>query len=292
MTKLSRGERIFEIANYIFLILLALVFIVPLLSVLSTSFVSQEEYTRRGAFILIPESLDFTAYKLLLDRGSIVLNAYGITFLRVAVGTFLNLFFTTTLAYVLARRDLPGRVPLTFFVFFTLLFSGGLIPMFVLYDTLGLLNSFWAMIANNLINPFYLLIMRTFFMQFPQDLEEAAVLDGASPLAVLWQIVLPLSKASLATIGLFYAVWHWNSWFDAAIFIRDWDKMPMQVILRGVLMQGLVQDPNSPIEADVLPPAPTLRAAMVVISTVPILLVYPFLQKYFVKGAMVGSLKG
>jgi putative aldouronate transport system permease protein len=290
--RLSRGERIFQVVNYVLLILITLVFIVPLITVVATSFVSQEEYARRGALILFPESPDIEAYKLLLARGSIVLHAYGITFLRVGVGTFLNLLLTTTLAFVLSRRELPGRVPLTFFVFFTMLFSGGLIPMFVLYDRLGLLNSFWAMITNNLVNPWYLLIMRTFFMQFPRELEEAAAIDGAGPARVLWQIVLPLSKPSIATIGLFYAVWHWNAWFDAAIFIRDWDKMPMQVILRGILTQGMIQDPNSPIEADILPPAPTLRAAMIVISTVPILLVYPFLQKYFVRGALVGSLKG
>ncbi len=296
--KLSPGERVFEIVNYVFLTIASALFLIPVLSVLSTSLISRAEYARRGAFILVPQAISLEAYKLLLAQGSIIYSAYLVTFFRTFVGTFLNLVFTASLAYVLARKQLPGRTFLTLIVFFTMLFSGGLIPTFVLVGSLGLLNSVWSLILPGLINPWYLLIMRNFFMGIPQELEEAATVDGANPLTIFWQIVLPLSLPSVATIGLFYAVWHWNSWFDAAIYIKDQDKMPIQVILRSLLDQSQVfqtqiQDPAL-ANADplVVPPGPVLDAAMIIISTVPILIVYPFIQKYFVKGALIGSVKG
>jgi len=292
MVKLSRGERIFEIVNYIALILLSVAFILPLFTVLSTSLIGEAEYARRGLFFLWPEQPVLAAYELLLSGGSIVLNAYLITLFRVIVGTFLNLAFTTTLAYVLARRNLPGRTILTIFVFIPMVFSGGLIPSFILMDTIGLLNSVWAMVIPGLISVWNMLIMRNFFMALPQELEEAAIVDGAGPLTILTRIVLPLSMPAIATIGLFYAVAHWNAWFDAAIYIKDLRKLPVQVILRGILQQAVMLEPETLTNIQVMPPSASLQAAMVVISTVPILCVYPFLQKYFVKGALIGSVKG
>jgi putative aldouronate transport system permease protein len=292
VVKLSRGERIFEIFNYTFLILMALVFIVPLLNVLVNSFISEAEYARRGNFILIPQEPVLSAYQFLLGRGSVVVNAYMITLFRVIVGTFLNLLFTASLAYVLARRDLPGRTALTLFVFITMVFSGGLIPTFILVDNLGLIDNLWVLILPGLINPWFMLIMRNFFMALPQELEEAAIVDGAGPATILFRIVLPLSLPSIATIGLFYAVAHWNAWFDAAIYMKDIHRMPVQVILRSILQQALMNDPEAFINIQVMPPTVAIQSAMVVISTVPILVVYPFLQKYFVKGALVGSIKG
>lgn len=296
--KLSAGERAFEIFNYAFLAWLSVAFLVPVLTVLSTSLIGPEEYARRGAFILFPQVINFQAYRLLLAQGSIIYNAYLVTLFRTIVGTFLDLAFTSTLAYVLARKQLPGRTALTVFVFVTMIFSGGLIPTFVLVGALGLINSIWSMVLPGLINPWYLLIMRNFFMAIPSELEEAATVDGANPLVIFWKIVLPLSLPSIATIGLFYAVWHWNSWFDAAIYIKDQDKMPIQVILRSLLdqsqvFQSQIQDPAlANADPRAVPPGPVLDSAMIVISTVPILIVYPFIQKYFVKGALIGSVKG
>jgi len=292
MVKLSRGERIFELVNYVALILLSIVFILPLFTVLSTSLIGEAEYARRGLFFLWPEQPMLAAYELLLSSSSIVLNAYMITLFRVIVGTFLNLAFTTTLAYVLARRNLPGRTVLTIFVFIPMVFSGGLIPSFILMDTIGLLNSVWAMVIPGLISVWNMLIMRNFFMALPLELEEAAIVDGAGPLTILTRIVLPLSMPAIATIGLFYAVAHWNAWFDAAIYIKDLRKLPVQVILRGILQQAVMLEPETLTNIQVMPPSASLQAAMVVISTVPILCVYPFLQKYFVKGALIGSVKG
>jgi putative aldouronate transport system permease protein len=292
---LSKGEKIFSVINYILLTLISLIFLIPFVSVLSTSMIGLEEWARRGAFILIPEKLDFAAYRMLLSSKSIVFNAYSVTLFRVIVGTTLNLIFTALAAYVLARRNLPGRIPLTLFVFFPMVFSGGLIPTFLLVDALGLLNSFWALIVPGLVNAWWLLIMRNFFMAIPQELEEAALIDGATPLDVLWRVILPLSMPSLATIGLFYAVWHWNSWFDAAIYLREQSKYPIQLILRSVITLGeggYRGEVNMMFESDLMPPAQTLKAAMIIVSTVPILLVYPFIQRYFVKGMLIGGIKG
>ena len=292
---LSRGEKIFEICNYIFLTLVSLIFLIPFLSVLSTSFIGVEEWARRGAFILIPEQIDFSAYKMLVGSKSIIFNAYRVTLFRVIVGTGLNLLFTTIAAYVLARRNLPGRTFLTLIVFFPMVFSGGLIPTFIVVDNVGLTNSLWSMIIPGLVNPWWLLIMRNFFMTIPYELEEAALIDGATPVDVLWRVILPLSLPSITTIGLFYAVWHWNSWFDAAIYLKDHINYPVQLILRSVLYLGDASyrgEIGQMFEPEFMPPAQTLKAATIIVTTVPILVVYPFIQKYFVKGMLIGGIKG
>ena len=292
---LTRGEKIFGVINYILLGIVSLCFLIPFLTVLSTSLIGVEEWARRGAFILIPEKIDMSAYRMLLGSGSIIFNAYKVTLFRVFVGTALNLMFTTTAAYVLARRSLPGRTFLTLIVFIPMVFSGGLIPTFVLIDSLGLLNSLWALIIPGLVNPWWLLIMRNFFMGLPYELEEAAIMDGATPPVILWKIILPLSLPSLSTIGLFYAVMHWNAWFDAAIYLKDQVKYPIQLVLRAMIYLGDASyrgEVGQMIEPEFMPPAQTLKSAAIIVSTVPILVVYPFIQKYFVKGALVGAVKG
>ena len=203
--------------------------------------------------------------------------------------------FTATFAYALSKKDLPGRTFLTLLVFITMIFSGGLIPSFVLIDTVGLMNTVWVMIIPSLMNPWWMLIMRNFFMAIPQEIEEAAIIDGATPPMILWKVILPLSLPSLTTIGLFYAVFHWNEWFSAAIYLKDQVNYPIQLVLRAVLYigQGSYRgELQQMMEAEVMPPAQTLKSAMIVVCTVPILMVYPFIQKYFVKGVMVGSVQG
>ncbi|MCY4089209.1 MAG: carbohydrate ABC transporter permease [Caldilineaceae bacterium] len=295
--KYSPGEKLFDWINIILLALLTLLFLLPFLSVVSTSLISGKEYALRGLFILYPQKPVITAYELLLGQGSLVWTSLAVSVGRVTIGTGLNLLLTFPLAYVLSKRSLYGRVPITMFIFFTMLFSGGLIPNFVLVEKLYLLNSFWSMILPPLINPWWLLIMRNFMLAIPDELEEAAVIDGANPLTVLLRVYLPLSMPVIATVGLWYAVMHWNSWFDAAIYLNTPSKFPMQLVLRGILEFGTGQygDASGLAEMTELidpPPAESLKAAMIVVTTAPILMIYPFIQRYFVKGIMLGSIKG
>ena len=207
----------------------------------------------------------------------------------------MNLMVTISLAYGLSKDNLKGKTVITGFVFFTMLFSGGLIPTFILVKGLGLIDSRWAMVLPCLVNTWNLLIMRNFFYAIPKSLEEAAVIDGANDIQILTKVVLPLSKASIATIGLFYAVSHWNAWFDAMLYINKTPLLPMQNILRNIITAASsIGDLGAEAynSLDVVPPSQSIRAATIVITTLPILVVYPFVQKYFVKGVMVGSVKG
>ncbi len=288
----SLGENFFNFLIIIILLILTLSFLLPFIIVLSTSLISELEWAERGGHVLYPKNLSFAAYEILFGKSYVLFNAYQITFLRVTLGTFCNMIFTTSLAYALAQKDLPGRVPLTFLVFFTMIFNGGLIPHFLLVDFLNLRNTIFALFVPTLINGWYLLIMRNFFMKIPRDLVDAAIIDGASPFKILVNVVLPLSMPVIATISLFYAVYHWNEWFYASIYISENDMKPMQIILRGLLNQATMQGIDNISFMEEPPPAASLRSALIIFSTVPILLVYPFIQRYFIKGIMVGGVKG
>lgn len=292
---ISRGERLFNGVNVAFMVLLSSVFVIPFVVVASTSIVGAAEAARRGGLVLIPESVDFGAYQAIFAQGSAIVRAYGVTLFRVVVGTAMNLLFTAPFAYALSKRSVPGRTPITMFVFFTILFHGGLIPTFLVVRNLGLYNTYWALIIPEVVNAWWMLIMRNFFYTIPESLEESALIDGASPPVVLLKVVLPLSMPVLTTIGLFYAVWHWNSWFDANIYIPDIRRMPVQNILRRILINAtevINDDPEMLYEMDAPPPPDAIKAAVIMVATVPILFVYPFIQKYFVKGVLLGSVKG
>jgi putative aldouronate transport system permease protein len=292
MIQLSRSERIVNIIIHILLLVLTAAFLIPFIIVLSTSFISEAEFAQRGGYVLYPERITFSAYDILFGRSRVIMNAYGVTLFRVVVGTFFNLAFTITMAYALAQKKMPGRIPLTVFVFITMVFSGGLIPRFLLVDALGLRNTLWSMILPVLISAWNLLIMRNFFMSLPEELFDAAVVDGATPPIILLRIVLPLSLPVIATIGLFYAVFHWNSWFDASIYVDHASMQPMQIILRSLLQTTNLQGMEELAFIEDPPPAASLRSALIIVSTVPVLFVYPFIQRYFVKGIMIGSVKG
>ena len=288
----SVGENFFNFLIVAILLILTLSFLLPFIIVLSTSLISELEWAERGGHVLYPKDLSFAAYEILFGKSYVLFNAYQVTFLRVTLGTFCNMIFTTSLAYALAQKDLPGRIPLTFLVFFTMIFNGGLIPHFLLVDFLNLRNTIFALFVPTLINGWYLLIMRNFFMKIPRDLVDAAIIDGASPFKILVNVVLPLSMPVIATISLFYAVYHWNEWFYASIYISENDMKPMQIILRGLLNQATMQGIDNISFMEEPPPAASLRSALIIFSTVPILLVYPFIQRYFIKGIMVGGVKG
>ncbi len=289
---LTRGEKVFLMVNNILMVLLCCIMIYPVLFVLGRS-VTPEMERALHPMRLIPSTFDWTGYKFILSSGSNIINSYTTTIMRTLIGTSLNIVFTTLLAYPLSKKYYPPRKVLTSLIVFTMWFSGGLIPSFLLNKSLGLLNNFWVYILPGLVNAFNLVIMRNFFMQIPDSLEESAKLDGANDLRVFFSIYLPLSTASLATITLFYAVYHWNMWFDSMLYMNKKEMWTMQYTLRQLIDSATVTDLATVGTAmDNIPPAETVRMATIVVATVPILCVYPFLQKYFVKGMLVGSVKG
>ena len=288
----SPGEHIFLFLNDLILILLCIVMIYPVLFVLARS-VTPELERALHPLRIIPSSFDFTGYVFIFSSGSNIVNSYRTTILRTLIGTAVNMALTLLLAYPLSKKYYRPRKVLTGLIVFTMWFSGGLIPSFLLNKSLGLLNSFWVYIFPCAVNPFNLMIMRNFFQQIPDSLDESAKLDGANDLRVFWSIYLPLSTASIATLTLFYAVFHWNMWFDSMLYMNRKEMWTMQYTLRQLIDSATVTDIATVGTAmDNIPPAETVRMATVVVATVPILCIYPFLQKYFVKGMLVGSVKG
>lgn len=289
---LTRGEKVFSVINNIIMILLCAVMIYPVLLVVGRS-VTPEIERALHPLRLIPATFDWTGYKFIFSSGSNIINSYLTTIARTLIGTTLNIIVTVLLAYPLSKSYYPPRRVITGLIVFTMWFSGGLIPSFLLNKSLGLMNSFWVYIFPSLVNAFNLIIMRNFFMQIPDSLEESAKLDGANDLRVFWSIYLPLSTASIATITLFYAVYHWNMWFDSLLYMNKRELWTMQYTLRQLIDSATVSDIATVGSAmDNIPPAESVRMSTIVVTIVPILCVYPFLQKYFVKGMLVGSVKG
>lgn len=288
------GSILGKILVYTILILMCVAFIIPFWIIISSSFVSEAEAARRGMFILFPEKWDFSAYAMLLNNGSSIYTAYGVTLFVTIVGTALNLLVTVMLAYGLAKRDLPGVKFFSGMIFFTMLFGGGMIPSFLLNNYLGFMDSIFVMIIPSLVSAWNMFLMRNFFYGLPPSLEEAALIDGANPVTILFRVILPLSLPAMATIGLFYAVGHWNDWFTANIYINTISKMPVQNVMRRIVLNSDIKNlGDMAFSVSEQPPmAETIKSAAMVIGTLPIMLVYPFLQKYFIKGVTVGSVKG
>lgn len=289
--RLPASEKVFQLVLYILLVAMTLSFIIPFLLVLGTSFVTKEEVARRG-FVFFPEQWSTMAYDMMLFQNNEVWRAYGVTFFRVVVGTLCSLLVTGTFAYAMSKRDLPGRMFFLVLSFITMIFYGGLIPSYLVIKSLGLIDSVWCFILPNLMSVWNMLILRNFFYSIPESLEESALLDGATPMTIFFRIIVPLSMPAIATIGLFYAVDQWNSWFDAAIWINDPNKYPLQMVLRKYVLMSSTYDLKFDLATGAKPPDMGIKSAIVVISTVPMLCIYPFIQKYFVKGVMVGSVKG
>lgn len=289
--RLPASEKVFQLVLYILLIAMTLSFIIPFLLVLGTSFVTKEEVARRG-FVFFPQQWSTMAYDMMLFQNNEVWRAYGVTFFRVVVGMLCSLLVTGTFAYAMSKRDLPGRMFFLVLSFITMIFYGGLIPSYLVIKSLGLIDSVWCFILPNLMSVWNMLILRNFFYSIPESLEESALLDGATPMTIFFRIIVPLSMPAIATIGLFYAVDQWNSWFDAAIWINDPNKYPLQMVLRKYVLMSSTYDLKFDLATGAKPPDMGIKSAIVVISTVPMLCIYPFIQKYFVKGVMVGSVKG
>lgn len=283
---------VFDVMNYFFLGLFAIAAVLPFIYVISGSFATDAELTKRAVF-LIPETFSIAAYEFIFSTNTIM-KSIGVSMYVTVFGTAVNLFFTVTMAYPLARRGLMGRNTVLNLVVFSMLFGGGMIPTYLVIRELSLLDSYWALILPGAISAFNLIIVKNFFQELPPGLEEAAKIDGCTELGLLWRIVLPLSKPVLATFTLFYAVGHWNDFFAALLYINDPGKWPLQVLLRQIVLlsQAAAGDLNAMDPNFVKPPDQSIKMAVIVVGTVPILLVYPFLQKHFAKGVLIGSIKG
>jgi putative aldouronate transport system permease protein len=287
----TRGDRLFDTVLIIILSMFALAVIVPLWYVLVMSMTPLKVWTSTWGWFLPPlDQITFAGYEQLLTSERLP-RSFAVSVGITVFGTALNLIVTTMMAYPLSLSHFRLRNILLLAVLFTLLFNGGLIPTYILVRDLQLMDSYWALILPNLVSAWNLLVMKAFFESLPVEMREAARVDGASDWQVFKDVILPLSKPILATIGLFYAVGHWNSFFDAILYIQSSEKQPLQVVLRELLGSGNM---NEFVEMDVrsIVSRESLQAASVVIAIVPMLLVYPLLQRHFTKGVLLGSIKG
>lgn len=283
------GNRIFDIINHTLLLAVALVCVFPFLYVLAVSFTSPAEVAK-GGMILFPKEWSLAAYRYIFSTDTLTRSLLVSIYITV-VGTLINLAFTSLMAYPLAKSHLRGRQVILMGVLFTMLFGGGMIPTYFVVKALHLTNTLWSLMIPSAISAFNLIVLKNFFQQIPDGLEDSAKIDGCNDVGVLFRIVLPLSMPAMATFALFYAVSHWNQFFNAILYINDNTKWPVQVLLREIviLAQSRIGDTNID-EAQIQPL--TIRMAVIVFATLPILLVYPFLQKHFTKGVMLGSVKG
>lgn len=286
----SVGDLVGEVIIYLILTFLAVIMVIPFIYVIAASFAKESEIQTRPIF-LWPNEPTLAAYEEVFDMsnmGPTVIRSLIVSILVTVIGTIINLFFTTTMAYGLSRSDLKGKKFLLNMVLFTMVVNGGMIPTFLLVKSLGMYDTYSALILPGAISAYNMLIVRNFFIELPRELEEAASIDGCSDIGIFVKIALPLSMPCLATFGLFYAVGHWNDYFGALLYLDDQKKYPFQLVLRNIVMQSEDTSANADQEL----PSDTLKMASIVIGTVPILCVYPFLQKHFAAGVMVGAVKG
>jgi len=287
----TMSSKLFDIFNILLMLFICFVTLYPFLYVLATS-MSSNIAVMQNKVTFYPVELNFTAYKKILKDPYLVSSYYN-TIKYTLIGTFINLLFTSTIAYPLSRKNLVFKGFFNTMIIITMFFGGGLIPTFLLVNALGMYDTIWAIVIPGAISTYYLIVMRTFFQSIPVELEESAKIDGASEVRVYFQIILPLSKAALAAIGLFYAVGHWNSFFSALIYLKSKAKMPLQILLRNMLISSEMAQQNKIASRDEeVVVAETIKSAAIIVTVIPIICVYPFLQKYFVKGVMIGSIKG
>jgi putative aldouronate transport system permease protein len=284
----SWRNRLFGWLNGTVLIAVSAVMILPFLYILLISFATEREVLAKS-FLLVPTSFSLEGYRYIFST-PILLRSMAVTIGVTVVGTLVNLFMTVLTAYPLARKELYGRRPIMIMITFTMVFSAGIIPTFLIVKALHLTNTYGSLVIPTAISAFNLIIVKNFFQQLPDGLEESAKIDGCSDPGILFRIVIPLSMPVIATFSLFYAVNHWNTFLSAILYINDSHKWPIQVLLRQIVIlseHGLADMSEAPP-----PPSKIINMAVIVFSTVPILAIYPFLQKYFAKGVLLGSVKG
>jgi putative aldouronate transport system permease protein len=290
-TRRSVGELSFDMLNVLFMLLIMASTLYPFIYIAFASVSDAVELTKHRGILFNPLGFSLDAYKTVFANERII-TGYQNTIFYVIVGTLFNLFMTSLGAYVLSRRNLMLKNPLMLMITITMFFGGGLIPMFLLINDLGLYNTRWALIIPGAISTWNLIVMRTSFLGVPQSLEESAKIDGATDFTILFRVIIPLSLPVMAVMSLFYAVGHWNSYFGALIYLTDAKLFPLQLVLREVLLSNSMEEMLTGIsQTDRYQVALTIKYATVMVATLPILLLYLFLQKYFVKGVLVGSLK-
>ncbi len=290
--KPTRGEKAFDAANTVLMLVVAAITLYPFLYVLSSS-VSNETAVIQNKVWLFPVGFSSKAYKGVIAYPGL-LRAYGMTVFYALFGTVINMVLTICAAYPLSRKRFHGRKMFSMLIVFTMLFSGGLIPSYLCVKELGFIDTVWALLIPNAINSWNMIIMRSFFISLPDELEEAARIDGCGNVRMLTSIILPVSMASLATVSLFYIVAHWNSYFQALIYLPSAKKLrPLQLILREILLQNQTDNAMTNSNAgNSLGLSETIKYATIILASAPIICVYPFIQKYFVSGVMLGAVKG
>ena len=287
----SLGFKWFMVINSVIMLLLVAAILIPFLHLLSVS-LSHSSAVVGGKVGIWPKGFNLDAYVRVFEHPSIIVGFKNSIF-QTVLGTTLSLFMLTLCAYPLSKRMLKGRKLLILFIMFTMFFSGGLIPTYMLVKSLGLLDTIWAIVLPFSITPYYLLLMMTYFGGIPEEIEESAMLDGLGPFRILVKIVLPLSKPILAALTLFLIVYYWNNWFNSMIYLNNTDKHPVMMIVRNII-SGSELAGNAAAVGDIGNSVSTasLKAAAIMSTTLPIMLIFPFTQKYFAKGVMIGSVKG
>ncbi|MFD5188760.1 carbohydrate ABC transporter permease [Streptomyces sp. NPDC058357] len=286
---MERPTRIGQTAKAVAIVVVVLAVAYPLIGVIGTSFASQTDIIKSSGLVLWPDHPTLDAYRTIFT-GGVVTRALIVSVGITVLGTLASLLVTVGMAYGLSRRDVTGSRFILMTALFTMLFNAGIIPNFLLVKGLGLYDTYAALVMPTLVSAFNLVVLRSFFMSLPEELYDAAKVDGAGDFRVLVRIVLPLSKAVLAVISLFYAVTYWNAFFNSLLYLNDSDKWPLPMVLRTYVLQG--QSLNAASAGEVLAPQQAVQMAVLVIAVVPILCVYPFLQRYFTKGVLTGAVKG
>lgn len=292
--KIPASQKLFYVLGYALVTVVGLCCLIPFIMLVSASF-TDEAYIMRHGYGLWPAAFSTEAYTVLFRNGSDIVHAYGVTIFVTLAGTAMGLFIISMTAYVLSRPDFRYRNQIAFFFYFTTLFNGGMISTYIFFVRyLGLKDSLLALILPLMFNVFYLLVMRSFMQGIPASIVESAKIDGASEFRVFWQFILPLAKPGLATIGLFIALEYWNDWYNAMLYISNSELYPLQYLLYRTLSasQALARIASQAGVRVAQLPSQSLKMAMAVLATGPILLVYPFVQKYFVKGITIGAVKG
>lgn len=290
--KRSLASNLFDIFNVIFLGLIALVCLYPMLHVVFSSLSESNRLIQHEGLLLRPLGFTLKSFEMVFKH-PLILKSYVNTFIAVGGSLAVNMLLTLMAAYALSRRNIKVTSLFMKFVIVTMYFSGGLVPLFLAVKSYGLLNNYLALIFPTAINTFNLIILRTSFMEIPYSMEESAKIDGANDFQVLFHVMIPLAMSSIAVIILYYTVQHWNSWFNAMIFLNDRKMFPLQLVLREILIQNDTQSMTMDVATiDGESYAEAVKYAVIVVATLPILCLYPFLQKYFVKGVLVGAVKG